>query len=377
MARTKSRKGRGRRVRGTGTIFWSESRQCYIGRKTVNGRRVEVSAEKQEDVVKKLEAAGPPGPDITLAAWLARWLPGHSGRPGTIDAYSVSFARLVPHVGSVRLQDITPGHVERLAKKLADAGFDPNTVRHTVGRLCMALGAAVRDGVLDRNPVSVVRKPKGAKPDIDPFTPEELAAIIETSAARPGTRVFVLLASTGCRIGEGAGLDVHNWDPETGTVAITRTHRRRKGVDQLGPPKSAGGVRTITVPEPARLALIDAAAGRTAGPLFPSGRGRRPAHQCLLVNWRLLGRMGLRSRNPHQLRHSVATAPISAGDPLGDVAKYLGDTVEVVVSTYLHPTGKDPGLTMNWLLCGTKADDSLDGREVASQPQVRRKRNSA
>jgi len=45
----------------------------------------------------------------------------------------------------------------------------------------------------------------------------------------------------------------------------------------------------------------------------------------------------------HQPRHSVATAMISAAVPLGDVAKYLGDTVQTVVATYLHATGGRPG----------------------------------
>jgi len=58
---------------------------------------------------------------------------------------------------------------------------------------------------------------------------------------------------------------------------------------------------------------------------------------------------GFRDRNPHQLRHTVATALISAADPIGDGAKYLGDAVEVVVMTDLHPTGKDPSLTLNRL----------------------------
>ena len=38
---------------------------------------------------------------------------------------------------------------------------------------------------------------------------------------------------------------------------------------------------------------------------------------------------------------------LSAGCPIGDVAKYLGDSEQVVVKTYLHPTGRDPAETMD------------------------------
>jgi integrase len=48
-----------------------------------------------------------------------------------------------------------------------------------------------------------------------------------------------------------------------------------------------------------------------------------------------LARPNLRRRNPHQLRHSVASALIGDGAKhLASVAEYLGDGVVAVVRTY-------------------------------------------
>ena len=71
-------------------------------------------------------------------------------------------------------------------------------------------------------------------------------------------------------------------------------------------------------------------------------------------------RLGLRRRNPHQARHSVASLAIAAGVPLANVARDLGDTVDTIVSTYLHPT---PGGDV----CGA-VEGLLGGDKVAGGP---------
>lgn len=55
---------------------------------------------------------------------------------------------------------------------------------------------------------------------------------------------------------------------------------------------------------------------------------------------------------------------IGAGDPIANVAKYLGDTEAVVVATYLHPVaGVDPADTMQRLLCGGAEVGKGSGRK--------------
>ena len=50
------------------------------------------------------------------------------------------------------------------------------------------------------------------------------------------------------------------------------------------------------------------------------------------------------------MRHSCATLLVSNGVPIGDVAKFLGDSVATVVKTYLHPAGSDVSAALSKLL---------------------------
>lgn len=108
------------------------------------------------------------------------------------------------------------------------------------------------------------------------------------------------------------------------------------------------------MPPQARPAVLAAIGSRKTGPLWLSGRARQSQAELRRRLGRVLRDLGLRPRNPHQLRHSVATLLIAAGHPIADVAAYLGDTVDTVVKTYLHPTGECPADLMGRLLSGGK-----------------------
>lgn len=332
-----------RRARGTGTIFQRSGQwvaRVPVGRYPGGATRyVEVRAPTQAGVVERMKAVEPPGPDTTVSQWCERWLSQAQVRPSTLGDYRHTVERwVVPQLGGHRVADLTAGVVERV---VASWSTGPNTTRKNLRTLRACLEAARRAGLLSANPARDVKGPKAKRRQVMPFTPAELAAII-AAATRPTDAIHACMAATGIRIGEALGANVEDYDATAGTLTIRRTYDARHGER---PPKSENGKRTIRVPEVARPALLRAIGTRTRGPLFAAdgsaGTGRRQ-HNTVRAAWGVyLRRLGLAYRNPHQLRHSVATALISAGVPLGDVARYLGDSVQVIVSTYLHATGAD------------------------------------
>lgn len=351
---------KGRRARGTGTIFFHRGKGRWVGRKAVGRtpagrtRYAERWGATQAEVVRKLEAAGPPGPNVTVGQWAERWLENHPGRASTKEGYRKGVARIVKHLGAVRVRDLTPSRVEAFAAAAGRDGLHVNTVRKTLGELHNLLGAAVRDGLIPSNPVAAARKPKGVRKEIDPLGPPDLLRVMGAATDWAGGPAFTiaLLAGCGCRVGEALALDVPDFDPAAGTVAITKTYDFDHGTR---PPKSKNSVRTIRVPAPALSALVAAAGGRKSGPLFLTRDGNRVHVERVRDVWgRVLKRLGLRFRNVHQMRHSVATALVSAGEPLGDVAAYLGDTVESIVKHYVHRAGTDPAATLERLYGGRK-----------------------
>lgn len=361
----KPKKPKRRRARGTGTIFEAvrRGRKIWIGRRPI-GRNAagktlyrEVWADTQGEVIKKLAEVGPASPTITVADWVTRWLKSIQVKPRTEANYRDDFTRhILPAIGHLRIADVSPSQIEALAVTLGKKGLGVNSVRKALIHARIAFSAAVRDRLIDRNPVSLARKPPAKPKKIDAFTPAELVRIIAAAMQRPHEWPIAVLAGTGCRAGECLALDVPDFDRARNTIAITKTYHKVAGI---GSPKSARSVRTIRIPT-AVVPIIEAAvAGRKKGPMFLTSKGTRRNHELIHHAWQgLIQRMGLAYRNPHQLRHSVATALISASEPLGDVAAYLGDSVETVVKTYLHATGTDPSKALDKLFGGQTVDST-------------------
>lgn len=344
-----------RRARGTGSIFHDARRDVWVGRIPVGRssggatKYITRSAQTQKSLLAKLRDAQPPGPETTVAQWCTRWLEQLDVRAGSHDSYAKSVRlHIGPTLGHVRIRDLATHQVEAAVRKWT-ADTSANTAFLTLAHLHGCLEAAVRVGVLDRNPAKTARKPRRVKKELDPFTVAELGKIIAVGIADPDFGIFALLAAVGCRSGEAMGLDVGDWNPTAKTVAITKTQTRMgRGT---GPPKSKHSTRTIRVPASAVPAVVRAVGVRRSGPLFPAVTGKRLTHTTLGGRWQKVTELaGIPYRNPHQMRHAVATALVSNGVPLGDVAAFLGDSVATVVATYLHPSGSDPANTLDTLL---------------------------
>ncbi len=347
-----------RRVRGSGYVVWNRARGVWVARRPVGQtpggrtRYQEASDPSQVRALAKLAAMLPPGPTVTVGEWCERWLEGLQVRPGTRDNYTVSVRQwITPTLGHLRLATLTPYQIEEAARGwVTRDGAHPNSVRGHLARLHTALNAAFREGVLSANPVTRARKPKTQRKKIDPFTADQLAAIIEAATARPNDGIIALLAATGMRVGEAVALDVGDYARATGFLSITKTHHDKHGI---GPPKSHNSVRIVRVLVQGRPAILAAAGKRTAGVLFIAPKsGDRFKHSALhMMFQRLQTRVGIEpARSLHQLRHSFISHAIGAGVPIADTARYAGDSVAMIFSRYVHPTGTDASVAMEKVL---------------------------
>lgn len=352
-------KRKGRRARGTGSIFKSEAKGVWIGRRTVGkdakGKpvRVEVWGDTQAEVVRKLAAAGPAGPETTVSQWADLWMAGLDVRPPTRALYKRSLRLyIIPLLGTIQVKNLTINRVEVFGADLVKRGLKATTARLVMAHLRTMCTAALRDRLIDVNPCASARKPRGASKRLEPYPVSDLSRIIAHAPTYTPGGIIALLAACGCRVGEAIALDVPDFDPVAETISITKTWTPKLGV---GPPKSKHSTRTIRVPVSVVPILRDAAGNRLVGPLFVSSVNNRRDRASVRDAWtRVCRDLGIDRRKPHQLRHSVATALISDGVPLGDVAAYLGDAVDTVVKTYLHATGGDPARALDRLLGGQK-----------------------
>jgi integrase len=326
-----------------------------IGKRGRNTLYLERTGKTQAEAIRRRDAALPPGPTTTVSQWAERWLADLTVKPQSKDAYAQTVTlRIAPELGHRPVAAVTPYDVERAAAAWGKR-VGANTVRRDLARTRIMFGAAIRAGLVAANPVVSARKPKATKVEIDPFTADELARVVRAASAGPKLHRLAVMAAVGCRIGEAIALRQSDYDPATGLLSISRTRTIKYGD---GPPKSANGTRAVRVPEQARRAA--------------AALGVASEHRTTARRWdRLLAGLGLRPRNPHQARHSVATLALAAGVPLANVARDLGDTVATVVATYVHPTeGRDVCDAIEGLLGGGKVAGKAKKPRSAGRKRV-------
>jgi integrase len=162
---------------------------------------------------------------LTLARWWARWEPGRPWRASSRTTHETHWRRYIePVFGRVPLESITTADVNRFHRRLEARGLAPGTVGAIHRTLSMALQGAVEDGLLARNPARYARLrrvPKHPPVALDAPTTEAMLDAITTTA--PGLAMYArLVAATGLRRAEAAGLTWDRVDLDAGVLTVNR-----------------------------------------------------------------------------------------------------------------------------------------------------------
>lgn len=319
----------------------------WEGREQVNGRRVSVygtteaeARRKLRDAVRMLEQGQrPPDQRRSTAAWLESWLLTDvrpNLRPTTVVSYEGIVARcIVPTLGRIPVAKLTEDDVARMLA--ANAGLSVRTRQYALSLLRASLQRAQERGVVARNVAKLVRMPKGDRQERQPFTPEQVAALVAQLADEPIGPLVILSATTGLRQGEALGLQWQDVDMDAGTLAVRHTltlHTR-----ELAPTKTEQSRRTIHLPETTVTALRDQRRRQLEDRLRAGARWREQGFVFTTeigtpMDARNVDRRyhaarvaaGLPDVPWHYLRHFAATALLAAGEDLFVVSRILGHT---------------------------------------------------
>ncbi|HET7517226.1 MAG TPA: site-specific integrase, partial [Actinomycetes bacterium] len=157
----------------------------------------------------------------TLSHFLQEeWLPAVKPRlrPSTWANYrTYSAAYVVPILGQIKLQAVTPVQLNHLYAHLlvhgrrktinrARTGLAPKTVRNVHLLLHSALHDALRWGYLVRNVAEAADPPAARTPEQKVWSPQELDAFLDHVRDDRLYALWLLVATTGMRRGELAGL---------------------------------------------------------------------------------------------------------------------------------------------------------------------------
>ena len=331
----------------------------------------------------------------TLGGFLVEeWLP--SVKPKLrVSAWStyatLARAYVVPVLGEVRLQGLTPAQLNlfyaqllELGRRKRRGGLAPKTVKNIHRLLHRALRDAVRWGYLTRNVAEAVDAPMVRSAERQVWTPEQLAAFLEHVRGDQFYALWRLLVMTGMRRGELAGL--RRSDIDFVSARVTPSHPRVV-VDHavhVSEPKTERGRRSLAL-DAATLGALRAHLARQdeeralvgvgyqdSGLVFTKPDGS-PIHPRLISDWfkQRSRAAGLPAIRLHDGRHSNATAALAAGVPIKVVSERLGHaSVAFTLQVYGHVLPGMDEQAANMLARLIVTHDSEDAAPSASNPPV-------
>lgn len=264
--------------------------------------------------------------DPTLEEFSRAWLKEReASRPrGTIEFYKSLFrSQLWNSVFAARrISALSDGDVALFLAERRGAGVPADRVNRIRAALFTLFRVAARRKLIAENPVAHTdRLPRETESEIDPFTADEVRALLEAAQGWE-RRLVAVSVGTGIRPGELVGLKWDDVDLAAGQVHI----RRSRGNWGEGAPKTRKSRRRIDLSAPARQALAEqrAASRLRSAYVFPNTEGGPlDRHNFTQRNWRrILARASVRPRPFEQLRHTWATLMLS--DPDTDL-RYVAD----------------------------------------------------
>lgn len=335
-------------------------------------------------LLERVEAgAWRPDAKVTVAQLLDNW---HAAKvseglgPNTAAMYrTVIDSWVVPHIGGLRLDQLSPVVAGRLVDELrSPAGsrhgrgaLSGRSVQLAVQCLKSATRWAADTGMVARDPLQGFKRPK-AKAGSDATGAWDATEARQFLASVGDDRLraaWWLLLGRGLRRGELAGLRWSAVDLDGGVLRVIETRVVVQSKAVTSTPKTDGSRRSVPLDDrlvaelrahrarQAEERLRAGAAWQDTGFAFVDELGApyRP-ETFSRVFTRLANGAGLRPIRLHDLRHTAATLMLASGENVKVVAEILGHSSPVVTQTiYQHVLpgqGRSAGERLSALLGG-------------------------
>lgn len=313
------------------------------------------------DIIRDLENQSYIAPNQqTLAQYaLEEWIPTMATqvKHSTWDSYRRNLENhVLPTLGGVPLQKLTPGHLNRLYAGLLEdgsrkggGGLSAKTVKNVHGAISKLLADAADQGLVGRNVGATAKPPKPKKngaAEIRFWTPDELSTFLRHVHDDHFYALWHLASMTGMRRGELLGLRWQDLDLETRRCSIRQTVISVGYAIEITTPKShrarvidldAGTVEVLRAHRRRQSdSLTDGGAG--AALVFLKSDGTMPHPDVVRTMFdRRVKASGLRRIRFHDLRHTHATIGLRAGVEVKVMSERLGHSAPAfTLQQYAH-----------------------------------------
>ena len=286
---------------------------------------------------------------------------------------------ILPRFGDTPLTQITNQHVRTWYAGLAPK--HPTARAHTYALLRTILNTAVDDELIPTNPCRI--RGAGQSPpatEIEPATTDELVIMVETMPER--YRLAVLLAAW-CAPRQGELLELRRRDVDLTNEVLRIRHsvaRTRTQGRVVKEPKSAAGVRVVTIPSNLLPAIEDHlqrfAAPGPDGLLFPGTT--KTGHLSETTpnrHWyKARAAAGRPDLNWHSLRHTGATMAADSGVPLKALMRRMGHSTPAMALRYQHAAkGHDKQIAEHLSMVATAGNVTPIAKAKSSSKKSRRR----
>lgn len=263
--------------------------------------------------------------------------------PHTLRGYLGDVRSLLTHAtaeGALRLGDLDLGTLRRWLGDQSQAGAARATLARRSASVRVFTAWALAEELIVADPALRLKAPKReqALPGVlQAAQVTRLLATLDDAAAEGAplalrNRAIVeLLYATGVRVGELAGLDIDDLDPDRRTLRVIGKGNKE---------------RTVPYGVPAALAVDDwlrrgrplLAKGSSGPALFLGTRGGRVDQRQVraMVHDLFAGLGDTSASGPHALRHSAATHLLDGGADLRAVQEILGHSSLATTQIYTH-----------------------------------------
>jgi integrase len=360
----------------SGAITWGYSIDAGYD---ANGKRKRVfksgfetkqeAADELRKLLNKKDTGEPVAPDPqTFAGFTEEWFSIFGKRKcslKTLERYRQLVDYILPHIGHVRLQDLSALGLERVFYQLKDAGgrhrrtgkprpLSAKSICHVAGVVNVILKKAIKEKLLLSNPMEGVDLPSPEPHEARVLDAEQMAWFMDAARRIGIYELLEFCAATGCRRGEALSLTWPDLDLENGVARISKSLEQTRAGLRL---KSTKGKKSRAISLPASTVVMLRALAVTVdenrkmcGPDYselnlvfcdPAGNYLKPdsitAKVCLMAR-----KLGLEHVSMHTLRHSHGSQLLSAGVPLPAVSKRLGHSnVYTTATVYSHAMPQD------------------------------------
>jgi integrase len=346
-----------KRMNNEGTLYYREDRRRWCAQVSLEGRRLTKYASTQrecrewvkETLAKIDHGLTFTGTQITLERFVETWLSNKklSTRPGTVHSYQrIAERDFLPSLGKMLLKDILPGHIKQLYANMQAEGKGARTIQLAHVVLHSIFRQAVREGILGRNPMEAVQRPRVETAEFQILNEEQARQFMIFASESPHETLFHLALTSGMRKGELLGL---KWTDVDWTKGVLNVQRQLQTIPNQGyalvAPKSKAGYRQIKLglgtlrqleAHQKRQELARIAAGerwQEHGLIFTTSIGTycdqtRVSRELK----RVLKAAGLPDIRFHDLRHTSISFQLEMGTSLNTVQRRAGHSKASVTS---------------------------------------------